>query len=320
MRLLQLLIFPGESLLPRFFFTAMKDDTLSQMLDKADRLSADGKPGAALALLEDCHRKHPGEESVLLRLAWALWDRGEGERSIACWKELLDRELQHRVFTGFAFDELVRIYKQERRHRDLVAVCEKAVHVQPGDVGLLEELGKAYLLSGENAQACRTFEKLAALEPDNPVFFCRLGEALVADGRYDAAEEAYRRAAALDPDEEDRFFLQAADLYLKAGQLSAAKRLVVRCLEIAPDNSLCRCFLGDILAAANETADAFAQYEQACSSDRPHAAAYMNRLGNVLLKAGRPADAVQAFEAALSFDETTPCRPHLERARRAAGR
>lgn len=296
----------------------MMDATLSQILDEADRLVRQGKADEAVGLLEACHLEHPEEEPVLLRLAWALWDRGASERSIACWEKLFDRELQRKVFTGFAFDELVRIYKQEGKHGSLIAVCERAACVHPGDVGLLEELGKAYLLAGQSRKACETFEKLTTLEPDNAVFFCRLGEALVAAGLYDAGEEAYRRAAGIDPGEADRFYLQAADLYLKAGQLNAARQLAARCLEIAPTNSLYHCFLGDILAAANDPAGAAAQYEKACFLNRPHAAAYMNRLGNSLLNAGLPADAVKAFEAALSVDDATPCRSHLEQARRAA--
>ncbi len=161
---------------------------------------------------------------MLLRLAWASWDKGNKERSIEYWEILLDRELQRKVFTGFAYDELVRIYKQEGEIGKLVALCEKAAFVQPQDIGLLEELGKAYLLSGQSEKACDVFKKLTSLEADNPAFYCRLGEALLAAGKTDACEEAYRQAGLIDPDEADRYLFQAADLYLRGGHFERGQK------------------------------------------------------------------------------------------------
>ena len=295
-----------------------QENNPGQELDFADELLRQGKLDEAIDCLEAFQKKHPEEDPVWLRLAWAYWDRGDKERAIACWETLLDRELQRQVFTGFAYDELVRIYKQEGDIEKLIATCEKAVLVQPEDVGLLEELGKAYLLSGQSDKACGVFEKLTSMEADHPAFFCRLGEALLAAGRMDAGEEAYRQAGRLDPDEADRYLFQAAGLLIDRGHLTAARRLLTECLDLAPANSLYSCCLGDIFVALNETAEAFAQYEKACQANRPHSAAYWNRLGNSLMKAGRFAEAAGAFEKALAFDASTPCRQKLEQARRAA--
>ena len=152
-------------------------------LDDADILLKQGKCAEAIQLLENIRKEYPNEDSVLVRLAWAFWDLGEKDRSVEHWETLLDRELQYKVFTGFAYDELVRIYKQEGQRNRLVLVCEKAVGVQPGDVGLLTELGLAYLLAGLYEKACAVFKKLTDLEGDNPVFYLKLGEALLAAGK-----------------------------------------------------------------------------------------------------------------------------------------
>lgn len=296
-----------------------QDHKLPEKLDQADHLLSQRKFDEALLLLQEIRSLYPDEESVLLRLAWASWDQGDKERSITYWEALLDRELQRKVFTGFAYDELVRIYKQEGKTGELVALCEKAVKVQPLDIGLLEELGKAYLLSGQNEKACDTFRKLSSMETDNPVFYCRLGEALLAAGRLDAFENAYREAGRLDPDEADRYLFQAADLCLRKGQHDAAGRLLIRCLEMAPSNSLYHCSLGDVLVAMKQPDDAFAAYEKACRINRSQTAVYWNRLGISLMKTELFKEAVKAFEAALAFDPSTPCRHHLETACRSAG-
>jgi tetratricopeptide (TPR) repeat protein len=298
----------------------IEDNNITKKLDWADDLLSQGKYGEAIALLEDIHGTYPEDESALLRLAWASWDNGNKNRSIEYWEILLGREFQRKVFTGFAYDELVRIYKQEGQIEKLVALCEKAVSVQPQDIGLLEEQGKAYLLSGQSEKACDTFKKLTSMEADNPAFYCRLGEALISAGKTEDGEEAYRQASLIDPDEADCYFFQAADLYLRGGHFNSAKRLLARCLEMVPSNSLYYCAMGDILVALNEPQDAFTQYEKACQYNRPHTAAYLNRLGNSLMKAGIFTDAAKAFESALSFDASTPCHRNLEKAYQASGR
>jgi len=292
---------------------------MTARLDLADRLLKQGKYVEAIAGLEEIHEIHPEDESVLLRLAWAFWDSGDKERSVRYWEILLDCELQRKVFTGFAYDELVRIYKQEGAIGKLVRLCEKAVSVQPQDIGLLEELGKAYLLAGDNEKACNVFSQLAAMEADNPAYYCRLGEALLAAQKIEAGEEAYRQAGLIDPEETDRYLFQAAGLCLRGGHLKTAKRLIAECLTLAPQNSLYYCFLGDILVALKQPDNAFAEYEKACRYSRPSAAAYFNRLGNCLMKAELFTDAAKAFETALAFDESAPCRHHLEAAYLASG-
>lgn len=298
----------------------IKNNDITKKLDETDNLLKQGKFVDAIKCLQELLELYPDEEPVMLRMAWASWDSGNKERSIEYWEILLDRELQRKVFTGFAFDELVRIYKQEGQIENLVAICEKAATVQPQDIGLLAELGKAYLLSGRIQQACETFNKLTLMEADNPAFHCRLGEALLANGRNQEFEKSYRQAGLLDPAEADRYLFQAADLYLRKGLFQEAKRLLTECLEIAPSNSLYYCSMGDILIALKQLDDAFAAYDQACQYNSPHAAAYYNRLGNSLMRAENFDGAVKAFETALSFDASTPCRQNLEAAHKASGR
>lgn len=298
----------------------IKDNTITEELDGADDLLKQGKFVDAIACLQGLYEIHPDDESVLLRLAWAYWDSGDKQRSVEYWEILLDRELQRKVFTGFAYDELVRIYKQEGQIESLVAICEKAARVQPEDIGLLQELGTAYLLSGRSEKSCDAFRRLTSMEADNPVFYCLMGEALLAAGKNQEFENAYRQAGIVDPEEADRYLFQAANLCVKKGLFSEAKTLLINCLDLSPSNSLYYCFLGDILIATNEIPDAFAQYEKACEYNPPHAAAYFNRLGISLMKAEYFENAVKAFESALSYDASIPCRQNLEEARQASGR
>src|SRR5574340_570920 len=137
-------------------------------------------------LVEAC----PRDDSFLLSLAWAHHDAGYPEKAVACFESLFNKELARGVFTGFAYDELVRIYREGKQYDRLVDVCKRAAHVQPADAGLLGELGDAYLKAGRIEEAIEVLNRIIMREPDGAYGYCRLGEALVAKGAFSEGESA----------------------------------------------------------------------------------------------------------------------------------
>jgi len=297
----------------------IEDHSFFAKLDKADDLLKQGQYGEALAVLENIFTRYPEEEPVLLRLAWASWDSGDKERSVAYWEMLLDRELQRKIFTGFAYDELVRIYKQENQIEKLAAVCEKAVAVQPDDAALLLELGNARLQAGNAMDACRIYEKLVQLEDDNPDYHCRLGEALFAAGCPAESEAAYRQAGKIDPERADRYYFRIADLFARNGRHSEAIRLLEACIMANPVQPLHYCCLGDELAALGRIQEAWAVYETAVTYDPSGAGAYYNRLGNTLMKEKIFDRAAGAFQKAIEREPLAPFYGNLASAYEAMG-
>lgn len=282
------------------------------LIDEADRLLRQGKYGEAVALLEAFHSRHPDQEPVLLRLAWASWDSGNKKQSLEYWEMLLERELKRRVFTGFAYDELVRIYKQEALFEKLVAVCEKAVALQPDDVCLLTELGNAQLQAGRALEACRIFERLTRIEEDHPDYWRRLGEALFAAGRAPEGEAAFLRAGSLDPEQMDRYYFRIADLYMRGKRHDEAMRFLERCISFNPSQTLYSCSLGDELITLGRIDEAEAVYETAAAQSP--SGAYYNRLGNALMKEKIFDRAARAFQKAVSREALRPFYINLARA------
>ncbi len=271
-------------------------------LDNADQLLQQGKYLEAIVLLEEIHCANPEEESVLLMLAWAHHDSGATAKAVAYLETLLQRELQRKIFTGFAFDELVRIYKQEKNFRKLTEICTSAVAAQPEDTGLLIELGNAYLLAGQARAACGIFEKLVHLENDNPASYCRFGEALFAAGMTAESEAAYLRAGEIDPDQVDHYYFKIADLFAESGCYEEAKRLLEACIAANPAKAVYHCCLGDVLIGLGRVFEAQAQYETAIHYDNSSAGAYYNRLGNMLARRNYHSEAVEAFRRALKIE------------------
>jgi tetratricopeptide (TPR) repeat protein len=283
----------------------IKGNTL-ESINRAEQFLKEGKRQEAIALCEAIYKNHPEEESVLLMLAWAHYDNGDTQKALYYLEIIMERELSRKIFTGFAFDELVRIYKQEKQFDKVVEICQKAVSAQPQDVGLLTELGNAYLNAKKPADACHIFEKLVDMENDNSVFYCLWGKALFAAGLTSKAQSAYLLAAEIDQEEADRYYFQLANLFQDAGNNNEALTLLENCISVNPANSLYYCSLGDILIALGQIDEALAVYKTAIQYNNSSAGAYYNRLGHTLMKAKHFSQAVNAFKSAIEFDGAKP--------------
>ena len=130
--ILQLLEFCGGGIFLPFFLIMIEENKTIKKIDSVENLLRQGKYREAIVLCEEIHKAYPEEESVLLMLSWAYYDSGDTKQAIKHLNTLLERELKRKVFTGFAFDELVRIYKQEKNFHKLVEICERAVAAATG--------------------------------------------------------------------------------------------------------------------------------------------------------------------------------------------
>ncbi|MFA5323293.1 MAG: tetratricopeptide repeat protein [Smithella sp.] len=271
-------------------------------IDLAEKLCREKKYREAIVLCEEIHKDYPEEESALLMLSWAYYDSGEIEQAEKYLHILLNRELKRRVFTGFAFDELVRIYKQKKNFQKLTEICERAAAAQPEDVGLLTELGNSYLKSGKPEKACAVYEKLIKIENDNPVFYCYWGEALFAAGLNKESEDAYLKAGEIDSEQPDRYFFKIAVLFQQSQNHKEAERLLNKCIAADSSHPLYYCSLGDSFIGLGQIQEALKAYEKAVQCDHSRAGAYYNRLGHSLMKAGNFSEAAKAFQSAVKVE------------------
>ena len=270
--------------------------------DLADALIRMGRHAEAVALYRKLVETFPEEESHLLALAWALHDSGNPEEAAACFERLFRKELARKLFTGFAYDELVRIYREGKNWEGLISVCERAAAAQPEDVGLLKTLGDAYLAADRAADALRVFERLTALEPDAPENWCALGNARLAAGDPGEAEAAYFRAAEIDPADASAFFSRLADGLLRAGYPEKAQAAIERCLALSPDEPLYLMDLGDILIRRGKPDAAADAYARAASLNPAAAGRGWYRLGTLLTKEGLHLPATEAFAKAVAAE------------------
>ncbi|MBI4632385.1 MAG: tetratricopeptide repeat protein [Deltaproteobacteria bacterium] len=268
----------------------------------AEQYLKEGRLQEAIGVYRELVNEYPDQDSYLLALAWACHDAGQIDAAVGCFDCLLEKELARNVFTGFAFDELVRIFKKGRQFDRLVALCEKAVARYPGDAGLLGELGQACLAAGDPGRAAGAYKRLIALDPDDPVFFCCLGDALLAARNPEGAEEAYRRAVELDADTAGGYYSKLAEGLLQVGAEERAEKVLRKCLECSPEESLYHLLLGDCLLRRKKLEEGEDQYEQAVKMNPASAGVYYNRLGNAFARARHHRRAAECFRKAIAAD------------------
>jgi tetratricopeptide (TPR) repeat protein len=296
-----------------------KDDK-KQKQDRAENLLAQGRFEEAVSLLEDLRDHYPEDHSIEFMLALAYYDGGDAEKAVDRLERLFKQELADKVFTGFAFDELVRIYKQQKDFVRLVRICEDAVSAQPDDVGLWAELGKACLLSGDFSRACLVFEKLVGMEDDNPAWYCDWGEALFAAGLIRESETAFHLAGEIDPENSDNYYFKMAVLFQEAGRHRDAVALLNKCVALKESNPLYYCAMGDSFIRLGELENARMSYHRAIERDRERAGAYYNRMGHAFFQNGYYEAAAEAFEQAIAAEPSNPYLYHLASAYKAMGR
>ena len=277
-----------------------------QMCKAAEGHLQKGEYPAAIDLYEKLIERHPGDDSFVLALAWAYHDGGFMDEAFACFEKLLEKELERKIFTGFAFDELVRIFKRDGHYDRLVGICERAIAAQPEDYALMGDLGEAYLKTGRIEKAVAVFRKMTDLEPEDAMAYCRLGNALVALESFNEADTAYERAAAIEPTTAGAYYSRLSEVYRRAGHYDRAIRALDRCIRESSDEPVYHLLFGDIMVEKGDIAAALIAYERAIKLGPAFTGAYYNRLGNTLARFSHHEKAVTAFQKAITAEPANP--------------
>jgi tetratricopeptide (TPR) repeat protein len=286
-----------------------KEDPLSPERNRAEGLMSAGRPAEAVPLYRKLVEGHPDEDSLLLALAWALHDSGKTAEAAVCFEQLFRKELSRKLFTGFAYDELVRIYREGKNGEALISVCERAVAAQPENIGLLRTLGEACLTAGKADLAVRVFQKLTELEPDAPENWCSFGDGWLAAGKPAQAETSYNKAAEIDRAAETLFLSRLADGLLRAGYPERATAVWERCLAARSDEPFSWMGLGDGLIRLGKPDAAAEAYSRAADLRPLAAGGVWNRLGNGLTKEALHFHAAAAFAKAIAAEPENPLYP-----------
>jgi len=279
---------------------------ISESYDLADQYMREGRYEEAIELYHKLAEINPEDDSIVMSLAWAYRDSGRLSDAVSCLEKLLEKELKRKLFTGFAFDELVKIYRNEGNYERLVVICEAAVAAQPNDISLLTTLGDSYLGAKRTDRAIEIFEILTKMDPDDPALFRSLGNAHVKAGDFEKAEDAYNSAISVEPTDEYRIYNEMGNVLSHAEQYGRAETALRRSLDCHPDQPLVHCALGDVFIKQGKPDDAWLSYENAAQLDPASRGGYYNRLGNMLVGKHNHTMAIEAYRKAIEADPENP--------------
>lgn len=171
--------------------------SIDVVLVQAAQLSDEGKPRAAIAVLESALESYPEHAPAWCRLAAAYLDAGEASESLAAAKRAItlgERSWAHRL-ASLALVEL-------GRHDEAIVSAGEAVRRDPEDWRGLVTLSEA-LAHGEPEQAVRAARAAVDLAPDEARTHEVLGDAAMLGHDWTLAELAYGDALRLDPGNPD---------------------------------------------------------------------------------------------------------------------
>jgi len=284
----------------------MREEPAHTERQRADTLILSGHYAEAIPIYRRLAEAFPEEESHLFALAWALHDGGRLEEAIACFERLFDREVARSVFTGFAYDELVRLYRARQDWKALVLLCERAAASQSDDAGLRRTLGEAYLAAGKADEALEVFEGMVRLEPDIPESWCALGIARLGAGDPEGAESACLRAAEIEPADAPVFFGRLAEGCLRFGHPERARAALERSLALDEGQPVRWMALAEVMVRLGRPAEAAEACEKAVSLNPPTAGSCWHHLGNLLTQEGLHPQAAEAFARAVLSEPDNP--------------
>lgn len=177
--------------------TEATDGSIDAVLVRAARLSDEGRPRAAIAVLEAALEVDPGHAVAWCRLSAAYLDIGEARESLDAAKRAMtlgEPAWAHRL-ASLALMEL-------DRHDEAVVSAGEAVRRAPDDWRNLVTLSEV-LAHKEPEQALRAARSAVEHAPEEPRTHEVLGDAAMLAHDWMLAEHAYQDALRLDPSNQD---------------------------------------------------------------------------------------------------------------------
>lgn len=191
---------------------------------------------------------------------------------------------------------------QQGRHADALGLFQKALALDPDDVGTRFKLGVAQRRSRAFDDASRSFDEVAKVDADYPGLALERGLLFEASGRTDEALKAYESALAKAPNDPD-LMLRVGCGQVSAGRQQAAEDLLRKVVTQRPMSAEANHCLGRaLLLKGSNLAEALRSLERATEID-PYRAEYWLYVGWAATEGGRTAKAEESLKKALQLDQ-----------------
>ena len=191
------------------------DDSESVKLKKAEELLTKGKIKPATVLLREIIRSNPNSAEAHAHLGAALAADAEKDNyDPAIAEEQLALKLDPKSFA--AKKTLGKIYANQRKFAESIAVLKEACALKPDSFGAQRDLGTAYLASGNNDEAISSFKQALKIRPSSVEAHVKLAVLLSKKPEYKEAIAEAREAVKLAENQAETH-LTLANIMLESG-------------------------------------------------------------------------------------------------------
>jgi tetratricopeptide (TPR) repeat protein len=231
---------------------------LFDYLDTRSKLGAGQRDQLDITQLTEEIKKHPDQPENLYLLAEAylkVHKLDEARSTI----EQLDRLStgDFRTMTGTGV-----LLARYHLYDDAIAHFQIALKANPGSDGVTFDLANAYFRKGQYPQALETARQVSEEGRKDDAYLALLGDIYAHLGDAPHAEEIYNDAIARNPDN-DQAYLSLSLLQFREGDLTGAKKTLLKGQARVPASGKILWGLGIAAALEGNTADAATQLEHA---------------------------------------------------------
>ncbi|MEW5972364.1 MAG: tetratricopeptide repeat protein [Pseudomonadota bacterium] len=184
--------------------TDATEEQVRLFLAEADLVKQSGQPAAALGVLDEALRIHPGEPDLLYTRALLADQLDRFEEAEANLRAILAQDPDH----AEALNALGYTLAQRNiRLDEAFELVDKALKLSPDNPAILDSMGWVLFRQGKPAEAEGFLRRAYAREPDGEIA-AHLAEVVAALGRRDEALQLIGEALARDPDRRELLDLQ----------------------------------------------------------------------------------------------------------------
>jgi Tfp pilus assembly protein PilF len=198
-------------------------------------------------------------------------------------------ELQYNPEAYPAYNNLGLAFLHSGQASKAMEQFEQVLRIKPADADAYNNLGLALLQSGQVSKAMDQYEQALRINPDLSETHNNLGSALGQIGQLSAAKEQFEQALKLSPDSVEAHN-NLGIVLAQTGQASAAKEQFERAVQLNPDNAVSHFDLALALEQTGQLAEAMEQYEEALRIKPDFAAARNNLARLQALQKAAPAN------------------------------
>ncbi len=200
-----------------------------------------------------------------------------------------DPEVRRTMPTPFLsseeYDERAHQLYNEGNYDDALTMLREGLGLYPNAVELHIGVGYARLARDEFAWARRAFEEALVLDPEHEDGLAGLGEVLLRFGQTDAAVRSFRRILELGYSDDVELMLQVGRALFRDGLMEEAKEFFSIAVQQTPENAEAVAMVGYTQHRLNDEAGAIETLRRALQLDPEHSEARIY-LGNLLYDGG----------------------------------